>query len=416
VGKVVFAAKKGANGNLVQVDYGNGVIASYAHLSSFNVKEGDLVGPGQAIAAVGSTGNSTGPHLHYALKVNGKSVDPTTFKGQVGGTFEASQAEAVPAPESLVGFPGQDQPFTAGPIVTPPNQFGRGVSLYSLPGVADQVESDRFRIGEAQQAAITESMRALDAQRTARAYAGQDYLLNKYGTGVLVGTVTRETIIADLSGKGYSAPEIAKTLNFIREGLSDSVGVANAQVAARQQTPGTAQAILDLRVRTATQGYTPGLEDEVGQLVLGGVLTGDDAAGIVGGALSRTRQVEAEARTEAREQRVEAKLDAQGTVQSYSDLRERADILAGFVITKAVQVNPYKEAALRDPQVRARMERTISDAMGAHLAINPQDFAGAEAAGRAAATSLLQAQRGSAIPPRPAQQSTSGGNPRRTGN
>lgn len=413
VGKVVFAGRNGSYGNQVRVDYGNGVIASYSHLSDFSVREGDVVNPGQAVAAVGRTGKATGPHLHYALEVNGQKVDPRTFKGQVGGTFETSATSDVPPPQSLVGFPGQDQPFEAGTYQRPANQYGRGVSLYGLPGVADQVESDRYRISEAQQAAITERMRAIDAQRTARGYEAQDYLLNKYGTGLLTGAVTRETIISDLSGRGYSAPEIGKTLSFLRDGLSDSVGVANAQVAARQQDPGTAKSILDIQVRAATQGYAPGMEDEVGSLVLSGVLSRDDASGIIGTAISRTRQQEAEVKADAREARAEAKYkDSQRMVSSYSDLKEQADIMAGFVVTKAVQMNPAQEVRLRDPQRRTAWERAITDAMGAWLMAHPKDWDGALAAGQTAAANLLRNMKGPAKPAAPSGGS-SGGNPRR---
>lgn len=413
VGKVVFAGRVKGYGNQVRVDYGNGVVASYSHLASFNVAEGDIVHTGQAVAAVGRTGVATGPHLHYMLEVNGKRVDPSAFRGNVGGTFETKASADVPAPESLVGFPGQDQPFTAGTYQQPANQYGRGPSLYGMPGVADQVESDRYRISEAAMAATTERMRAIDAQRTARGYEAQDYLLNKYGTGLLTGSVTRQTIISDLSGQGYSAPEIAKAMNFIHSGLSDSVAVANAQVQARQQDPGVAKAILDLQVEGVTNGFSPGYEDRVGSLVLSGALTRDDAAGMLGGALTRTRQQEAEAKADQREARAEAKYqESQRTVSSYSDLRDQGDAMAGYVVTQAVKLHPEKEALIRDPKMRGLWERTITDAMGAWLVAHPKDWDGALAAGQQAAATLLQNMRAPARKPAPANPNQ-GGNPRR---
>jgi murein DD-endopeptidase MepM/ murein hydrolase activator NlpD len=64
------------HGNVVGVDHGQGVVSIFMHLSRINVKEGDFVNAGQLIGAVGSTGASTGPHLHWGLYVNGLSVDP----------------------------------------------------------------------------------------------------------------------------------------------------------------------------------------------------------------------------------------------------------------------------------------------------------------------------------------------------
>lgn len=79
-GTVVMAGEAGPNGNLVRIDHGNGVVSSYAHLERIGVKIGQTVKPGDVIGNVGATGRATGPHLHYAVRDNGKWVDPTTFK------------------------------------------------------------------------------------------------------------------------------------------------------------------------------------------------------------------------------------------------------------------------------------------------------------------------------------------------
>lgn len=83
-GRVVSAKDEGNAGLVVRVDYGNGVVASYAHMEGFDVKEGDTVRPGQRLGGVGVTGNTTGPHVHYTLRVNGERVDPTKWTGAVG--------------------------------------------------------------------------------------------------------------------------------------------------------------------------------------------------------------------------------------------------------------------------------------------------------------------------------------------
>ncbi|MBK7858987.1 MAG: M23 family metallopeptidase [Archangiaceae bacterium] len=76
-GKVVSAGERGGYGNAVEVDHGNGVHTLYAHASELEVKPGDVVKAGDKLGEVGSTGRSTGPHLHLELRVNGKAADPT---------------------------------------------------------------------------------------------------------------------------------------------------------------------------------------------------------------------------------------------------------------------------------------------------------------------------------------------------
>ena len=75
-GTITFSGKKAGFGNFVQIDHGYGIESVYAHNSSNHVRKGDIVNRGQLIAKVGNTGNSTGPHLHYEIRVNGTPVDP----------------------------------------------------------------------------------------------------------------------------------------------------------------------------------------------------------------------------------------------------------------------------------------------------------------------------------------------------
>jgi murein DD-endopeptidase MepM/ murein hydrolase activator NlpD len=75
-GRVVFAGPRGSYGNTVIVDHGNGLRTLYAHNSRLLVSEGEQVSAGQHIALVGSTGRSTGPHLHFEVLINGTPIDP----------------------------------------------------------------------------------------------------------------------------------------------------------------------------------------------------------------------------------------------------------------------------------------------------------------------------------------------------
>lgn len=78
-GIVVHAGTSGGYGIMVEIDHGNGITTRYGHLSEVLVKEGDKVQSGDIIALSGSTGRSTGPHLHYEVRRNGNAVDPMRF-------------------------------------------------------------------------------------------------------------------------------------------------------------------------------------------------------------------------------------------------------------------------------------------------------------------------------------------------
>lgn len=78
-GTVTFSGKKGSYGNLIIVDHGNGVETWYGHCSKLYAKVGDTITAGDVVAAVGSTGNSTGPHLHFEIRINGECVNPQSY-------------------------------------------------------------------------------------------------------------------------------------------------------------------------------------------------------------------------------------------------------------------------------------------------------------------------------------------------
>jgi murein DD-endopeptidase MepM/ murein hydrolase activator NlpD len=78
-GTVIYSGWLGGYGNLVVVDHGNGLSTAYAHASTLLVSVGQAVGQGETVSLVGSTGNSSGPHLHFEVRVNGQAVDPLLY-------------------------------------------------------------------------------------------------------------------------------------------------------------------------------------------------------------------------------------------------------------------------------------------------------------------------------------------------
>lgn len=78
-GLVIFAGRKSGYGNIVEIRHGNGLETWYAHNQRNRVKEGDLVRKGQVVANLGSTGRSTGPHVHFEVRKNGKPVNPSAY-------------------------------------------------------------------------------------------------------------------------------------------------------------------------------------------------------------------------------------------------------------------------------------------------------------------------------------------------
>ena len=101
-------------GNLVEIEHPDGVRTRYGHLSRLHVFPSERVEQGQVIGQVGSTGRSTGPHLHYEVRVNGIAVDPLRFTARTATNYETVWGAEVRATPRWVGFaeerPGNSLP------------------------------------------------------------------------------------------------------------------------------------------------------------------------------------------------------------------------------------------------------------------------------------------------------------------
>lgn len=118
-GRVGFAGRDGPFGLAVELDHGNGLVTRYAHLARILVRPGAAVGAGQTVGLLGNTGRSTGPHLHYEVRLAGRAVDPMPLleAGRLLALARAGPADRAPldaGPDKVYG------PIGLGGEVEPP--------------------------------------------------------------------------------------------------------------------------------------------------------------------------------------------------------------------------------------------------------------------------------------------------------
>jgi murein DD-endopeptidase MepM/ murein hydrolase activator NlpD len=99
-GIVSFAGVKAGYGNCIEIDHGNGLMTRYAHMSAFRARVGDSVGPGSEVGAIGSSGRSTGPHLHFEVRINDHPVNPRPFLEAGTHVLEEARSTAIPSAQT----------------------------------------------------------------------------------------------------------------------------------------------------------------------------------------------------------------------------------------------------------------------------------------------------------------------------
>lgn len=96
-GTVSFTGVKQGYGNVIEIDHGNGLMTRYAHMSGFRAVLGQAVGPGQVIGLIGNTGRSTGPHLHFEVRLHDQPLNPRPFLEAAPHVLEEARGNAAAA-------------------------------------------------------------------------------------------------------------------------------------------------------------------------------------------------------------------------------------------------------------------------------------------------------------------------------
>ncbi|MEN9924005.1 MAG: Murein DD-endopeptidase MepM [Pseudomonadota bacterium] len=94
-GRVSFVGQRSGYGNVVEIDHGHGLLTRYAHMSGFRTQVGKAVIPGELIGLIGNTGRSTGPHLHFEVRINDRPVNPRPFLEAVPNVLEKARGSAA---------------------------------------------------------------------------------------------------------------------------------------------------------------------------------------------------------------------------------------------------------------------------------------------------------------------------------
>jgi murein DD-endopeptidase MepM/ murein hydrolase activator NlpD len=94
-GTVSFVGVRAGYGNCVEINHGGGLVTRYAHMSGFRTQLGKAVMPGEVIGLIGSTGRSTGPHLHFEVRLNDRAMNPRPFLEAVPHVLEEGGRSAA---------------------------------------------------------------------------------------------------------------------------------------------------------------------------------------------------------------------------------------------------------------------------------------------------------------------------------
>ncbi len=234
-GKVIAAGWTDVGyGNEVMIDHGNGVVSLYGHLSQVDAKVGDTVQAGQEIGLSGSTGNSTGPHLHFGVEVNGKWVDPTPYLNgststsqtpltlQTGGTLGTTMSSTTP----IYMMPIMPMLQSYGGIALMPVQYGSAAGS-AAASQAGQAASSPTAAGQQQS---TSGVGGADATSGSWAGGALNSLIEQAAQTSGVSASLLSAVVQAESGGDPNAESSAgaKGLMQLMDGTASTYGVSNS--------------------------------------------------------------------------------------------------------------------------------------------------------------------------------------------
>lgn len=335
-----------------------------------------------------------------ANRTNGGNASPSQIMDSLGsikeawistGGTEAAWKELVVKGVTSAAYNQQDADLL---------DVLKGAGLYDLPGVADSVEADRYRIELASKNGLRDALDAERAKREAKALEiqGKAFGDPRFGLRLLTGDFSLDDFVQTYTNDGYAPTEIRTALNQIQAGVADSVSLNAARLQSYSRDPQNAPELFGLLQEGEVNGYSQDLADRWGDMVLSGRVPYDDAARAVGQAISRSTSIRIATQQAER-------LDPD-YIGNYGNLSQRVkDQVSAMAET-------YKDSRGGRPISQAqrdRLEVAANDAARAWLTMNPGDWYGANQQAEMATTEWFIQQRARDA----ARQAPAGGNPLR---
>lgn len=224
----VTVSRSEKGGNIVTIDHGGGLVTAYMHLSRVDVKTGDIVTGDTVLGGVGATGDATGPHLHYEVRINGRNVDPTNLAGKPtparpaaapapAAAAPAAKPAAAPAAPPLPADATFEQQFDA--AFAPKSDIAGDAAPPIDPRYKDLPFSVRMQLIGGAQSEIDRRQQV----EFAASEAAHDEWLNKFMTDLLDGKAGRSDIeAARSSGHLTDYNEIAGAMNVVEAREKDA--------------------------------------------------------------------------------------------------------------------------------------------------------------------------------------------------
>lgn len=246
---------------------------------------------------------------------------------------------------------------------------GRG-SVYDIPGVADAVEADKFRIRSNADSAIEARNNAARLKLAESGNKAVDAAYDVFGADIIRGTADPDAIIKSLESSGFDGRSIGYALNDIQRTVSDSRSLSQARMTGNT-------AIVDLYLRARQKGYSPQLKTDITNAIVAGTIDANDGIRFLDTAIDKNRQAQQD--VDQDEQRSVGKASREST-----QLRMQLDQLESLVVVELGKTGARLSSNRRDT-----FEQALTDSALAYLSANPDDYNGALQTAQDKAADLL---------------------------